>query len=99
MLAIKLKRIGKKHQPAFRVIVNEKRSKVHGKFVEDLGWINPISHKFELDKERAKHWLSVGAQPTATVHNLLVTSGVLAVPKVAIKMKAGKSSPAEGQSE
>ncbi|MDP1706809.1 MAG: 30S ribosomal protein S16 [bacterium] len=96
MLAIKLRRIGKKHQPAFRVIVNEKKSKVSGKFLDDLGWVNPLSHKFELDKEKAKHWLSVGAQPTTTVHNLLVKTGVLTSPKIAIKMKAG-SNPKEGE--
>jgi len=99
MLAIKLKRIGKKHQPAFRVVVNEKRSKVSGKFLEDLGWVNPISHKLELDEARAKHWLSVGAQPTATVHNLLVKSSVLSAPKLAVKMKAGKKPETEGQSQ
>lgn len=96
MLAIKLKRIGKKHQPAFRVVVDEKRSKVKGDFVEDLGWLNPLSHDSELKSDRIKYWLSVGAQPTVTVHNLLVKKGILEASKIAIKIKVSKK---EGEAE
>jgi len=81
MLAIKFKRIGKKHQPSFRVVVMEKRSKMQGRFVDDLGWYNLSKKTFDLDKEKAKHWLSVGAQPTDSVHNLLVKSGTVTAKK------------------
>ncbi len=77
MLAIKLKRIGKKHQPSFRVIVSEKRSKVGGRYVEDLGWLDPKSKEFNVKKERVAYWMENGAQATDTVHNLLVKSGVI----------------------
>lgn len=88
MLAIKLKRIGKKHQASFRVIVAEKRSKLQGRFVEDLGWFNPRSDEFNLDKERAAHWLKVGAAPTASVHNLLIKNGVIQGKKISVHKKS-----------
>ena len=81
MLAIKLKRIGKKHQPSFRIVVAEKRSKLNGRYVEDLGWLNSGSDELNIEKDRVEHWLKVGAQPTDTVHNLLVKSGVIDGPK------------------
>ena len=71
MLSIKLKLIGKKGQRSFRVIVQEARAKLGGKFVEDLGWYNPHSNKFEIKKDRVLHWLDAGAQPTETVSQLL----------------------------
>ncbi|MEK7574366.1 MAG: 30S ribosomal protein S16 [Patescibacteria group bacterium] len=71
MLAIKLKRIGKKGQASFRVIVAEKRSKVDGRFVEDMGWFNPHNDKFKLDIERINYWIKNGAQPTPSIKNLL----------------------------
>lgn len=77
MLAIKLNRIGKKHQPTFRIVVAEKRSKMGGKYVEDLGFWNPRDKAHSVNKERAAYWLSVGAQPTDTVHNILVKDQVI----------------------
>ncbi len=71
MLAIKLKRIGKKHQASFRIIVAEKRSKVNGRFVEDLGWYNPHTNKSKINIERVSHWIKNGAQPTISLKNLL----------------------------
>jgi small subunit ribosomal protein S16 len=72
MLAIKLKRIGKKHQATYRVIVAEKRSKVDGRCTADLGWLDPHTNKFVIDVEAAKQWIKNGAQPTDTVYNLLI---------------------------
>lgn len=71
MLAIKFKRVGKKHQASFRVIVAEKRSKVDGRFIEDLGWYNPHTNKSKLNTERVNHWLKNGVQPTPSIRNLL----------------------------
>ncbi len=87
MLAIKLKRIGKKHQAAFRVIVDEKRHRLQGKNVEDLGWYNPSQDKFEINKERVQHWLKIGAKPTDTVHNLLVSAGAIEGKKIPVHKK------------
>lgn len=71
MLAIKLKRIGKKHQASFRIIVTEKRSKVNGRYLEDLGWYNPHTDQFKLNTERVNYWLRNGAQPTERVRQII----------------------------
>jgi len=95
MLAIKFKRIGKKHQPSFRVVVLEKRSKLGGRFVDDLGWLNPRSREFDVNKERAEHWLKVGAQATASVHNLFVRAGFVQSKKIQVHQKKSKKAVEE----
>lgn len=100
MLAIKLRRQGKKHQASFRVVVSEKRSKLGGKFVDDLGWYDPRSKKFELRNERVEHWLKVGARPTDSAHNLLIRAGALKEPKIAVhstKKKTEEETKPEAQ--
>lgn len=87
MLAIKLRRVGKKGQGSFRIVVKEARSKMVGRFTDDLGWFNPRTDKLVLDKERAKHWISVGAQPTDSVHNLLIRTGVVRGAKIPVHGK------------
>jgi len=87
MLAIKLQRIGKKHQPSYRLVVAEKRSKLGGPPVEDLGSYNSFSKKSTFKKERILYWLGVGAKPTATSHNLLVKEGIINGPKIKIALK------------
>jgi small subunit ribosomal protein S16 len=77
MLALRLKRIGKKHQAAFRLVVGERRSKLKGDYTEDLGWYNPHSKKAEFKADRVKYWMSVGAKPSDTVYNLLVKNKVV----------------------
>ena len=81
MLAIKFKKIGKRHQASFRIVVTEKRSKLEGRYVEDIGWMNPREDTVDVKKERAAYWITKGAQPTDSVHNLLVKQGVIAGPK------------------
>lgn len=71
MLAIKLKGVGKKHQRSFRIVIQEKRSKLAGNFMEDLGWYNPHTDKFEIKNDRVVYWLGVGAQPTKTTSDLI----------------------------
>lgn len=97
MLAIKLKRIGKKGQASFRMIISEKRSKVHGRNVEDLGWYNPHGNELNINKERADYWVKAGAQPTDSVFNLLVKLGVIKGPKrpIHIKKKVEKEEKAQ----
>ena len=91
MLAIKLKRTGKKHQASYRVVVAERRSKLGGRSTEDVGWLNPHNKKNDLKKDRILYWISVGAQPTSTVHNLLVKEGVLKAAKVSTHKKPKKA--------
>lgn len=86
MLAIKLQRIGKKHQPSYRVVVAEKRSKMLAPPVEDLGSYDPRSKVATVKKERVLHWVKMGAQPTITANNLLVKEGVITGTTIAVKM-------------
>lgn len=86
MLAIKLQRIGKKHQPSYRLVVAEKKSKMAAPPVEDLGSYHPTTKTATIKKERVSHWLKMGAQPTVTVHNLLVHQGVVAGAALPVKM-------------
>lgn len=76
---IRLTRIGKKKQPAYRVIVADERAPRNGRFVDEIGSYNPMTNPAEIkiDEEKAKKWLSCGAQPTQTVKSLLKKSGIL----------------------
>lgn len=82
MLVIRLTRIGKKNQPAYRVVLTEKTNPVKGKFQEILGSYNPQQKTKELKADRIKYWLSKGAQASATVHNLLVSEKIIEGKKV-----------------
>ena len=82
MLVIRLTRIGKKNQPSFRVVLTEKTNPVRGKFQEILGSYNPRLKTKSLKVERIKYWLSKGAQPSDTMHNLLVNEKILDAKKV-----------------
>lgn len=86
MLAIKLKRIGRKHQPSYRIVVAEKRSKLGGEPVEDLGSYVPFSKTLTVNGERVNYWIGVGAQLTVTAHNLLVQNGVVKDAKRAVRI-------------
>lgn len=94
MLVIRFRRIGKKHQTTYRLTVKERRSRVQGPPTEDLGWYNPHTKKHELKAERIKYWMSVGAKPSATAHNLLITAGVIEGKKIAKHKQAEKTAEA-----
>jgi len=91
MLVIRLFRIGKRNQPSFKVVVTDKRKAARrGRFVEELGFCNPLKKEKALKVERIKHWLSVGAQPSATIYNLLVAEKILEGKKIPRHKKAKK---------
>lgn len=73
MLMIRLSRIGKKKQPAYRVVVIEKTRPRDGRFVEIVGTYDPLKKPaaVKLDAERVKYWLGCGAQPSETVRSFL----------------------------
>ncbi len=78
MLVIRLLRVGKKKQPVFKVVVTDKKNPPRaGRFVEELGFYNPHTKAKKINGERALYWIGVGAQPSDTVHNMLVSEGVL----------------------
>lgn len=63
--------VGRRNQRTFRVVVQEARSKLQGKFVEDLGWYNPHTNQVAVNRDRVTHWLSVGARPTERAAQVL----------------------------
>ena len=70
---IRMKRIGTKNKPAFRIVVADSRSPRDGRFIEELGTYQPLKRgdNFSLNVERAKYWLSKGAQPSDTVASFI----------------------------
>lgn len=82
MLRLRLQRRGKKNYATYRVVVADKRAPVKGRSVADLGSYNPHTDAFNVDGDKVATWLGNGAQPSATVHNLLVTHGVIKADKV-----------------
>jgi len=79
VLKLRLRRMGAKHQPSYRIVVAESTWPRDGRFIEIIGIYNPRTSPTTLrvDGERAAHWLSVGAQPTDKVRSLLVRAGVI----------------------
>lgn len=72
MLVIRLSRTGKKGERKYRIVVKEKRSRREGTPVESLGWyVLGVENGLEINRERLKHWLSVGAKPSPTVSKIL----------------------------
>jgi small subunit ribosomal protein S16 len=73
-----MQRTGRINSPSYRLIVVEHtESPKTGKIVERVGTYNPITKDRKVDADRVRHWMSVGAQPSDTVHNMLVTIGIL----------------------
>ena len=76
---IRLKRLGAKKAPFYRVVVADSRYPRDGRFIEEIGYYNPQTEPAEvkIDADKAKDWLAKGAQPTETVRNLLKKSGIV----------------------
>lgn len=76
---IRLKRIGAKKAPFYRVIVADERSPRNGRFIDEIGYYNPMTNPadIKIDAEKASKWLANGAQPTETVKSLLKKSEIL----------------------
>ena len=79
MVKLRLKRMGKKGAPFYRIVAADSRSPRDGRFIEQIGTYNPTKaeNKVTLDKELTKKWLRNGAQPTDTVRSILSHEGVL----------------------
>ena len=75
---IRLKRIGRRNRPFYRMVVMDSRNRRDGAAIEELGWFNPIDadHSYDLKGERVIHWLGEGAQPTEAAHKLLRRAGI-----------------------
>ena len=79
MVKIRLKRIGAKKAPFYRVVVADSRYPRNGRFIEEIGSYNPLTEPAEIniDADKAKAWIVKGAQPTETVKSLLKKSGIV----------------------
>ncbi len=79
MVKIRLRRVGAKKRPIYRVVVADSLSPRDGKFIEVIGHYNPLTEPatFDINEEKALKWLGCGAQPTETVNNLLRKLGII----------------------
>lgn len=73
MLKIRLTRMGKAHQPFYRIVVAEARSKRDGMYTDVIGWYNPLKNEKNIDQEKYTYWVGVGAQPTESVERLVLS--------------------------
>ena len=76
---IRLKRMGANKKPFYRIVVADSRAPRDGKFIEEIGYYNPVSEQKQekINDEKANKWLKVGAQPTDTVKKLLQEQGII----------------------
>ena len=77
MLKLRLKRIGRKRAPSYRLVIMENTARRDGRPIEEVGYYNPISKNYKFDREKITKWLNYGVQPTETVFNLLKKAGIL----------------------
>ena len=79
MVKIRLRRMGAKKAPFYRIVVADSRYPRDGRFIEEIGYYNPVANPAELnvDVDRAQAWVKTGAQPTETVRDLLKKAGAL----------------------
>ena len=79
MVKIRLKRMGAKKSPFYRLVVADSRYPRDGRFIEEIGYYNPLIDPVDIkiDEQKAKQWIANGAQPTETVKALLKKSGIL----------------------
>jgi small subunit ribosomal protein S16 len=79
MVKIRLRRVGTKNKPSYRVVVADSRAPRDGAFINIIGHYNPLTEPATvvIDEEKALHWLRQGAQPTATTARLLTKAGIM----------------------
>ncbi len=79
MVKIRLRRVGMKKQPSYRIVVCDSRAPRDGKYIESIGFYNPRTEPdtIQIDEERALYWLGVGAQPTEAVLRLFEKAGIM----------------------
>jgi small subunit ribosomal protein S16 len=77
MLKLRLKRTGKKRSPSYRLVIMESSSRRDGRPIEEVGYYNPISKKYNFEIQKIQKWLSYGVKPTETVANLLKKAEIL----------------------
>ncbi len=97
MLVIRFYRVGKRNQPSFRLVITDKRrSSKGGRFVEEVGFWSPLTKERTLKKDRIKYWLSVGAEPSPSIKNLLIEEKILDAKKIPVHNIAKKGEEKKG---
>jgi small subunit ribosomal protein S16 len=101
MVKIRLRRIGTRNKPIYRMVVADERSPRDGKFIEIIGHYNPLTEPatFVVDEEKALKWLKYGAQPTSTSLRLLTKAGVVDKFKPAAKKKMRATKPKKAKAK
>jgi small subunit ribosomal protein S16 len=79
MVKIRLTRTGKKNEASYRIVISPAREKRESDFIEYIGNYSPLTKELNIKEERAKYWLSVGAQPTDTVKRLLGKKNIIEI--------------------
>lgn len=77
MLKLRLKRIGKKRSPFYRLVIMENTFRRDGRPIEELGYYNPMTKQYKFNTEKIKKWLSYGVKPTETVFSLLKKADII----------------------
>jgi small subunit ribosomal protein S16 len=77
MLKLRLKRIGRKRSPAYRLVVMENKTRRDGKPIEEVGYYNPITKQSKFELEKIQNWLKCGVKPTPTVFYLLKKAEII----------------------
>lgn len=97
MLKIRLQRVGRKHEPTFRLVLTDSQNSTKsGRYLEVLGNHDPRNKdKTHVDVEKVKYWISMGAKPTDTVHNMLISKKIISGKKVNVLPKKSPIKKAE----
>lgn len=77
MLKLRLKRLGKKRYPSYRLVIMENHFRRNGRPIEEVGYYNPITKQYKFDVDKIKKWLTYGVKPTETVLNLLKQAEII----------------------
>lgn len=77
MLKLRLKRVGRKRSPSYRLVIMENTTRRDGRPIDEIGYYNPISKKYKFDTKKIFKWLSYGVKPTPTVLNLLKKAEII----------------------
>jgi small subunit ribosomal protein S16 len=96
VLRIRLRRVGKKKQPSYRLVVADSRAPRDGAFIETIGFYNPLTDPatITVDEARARAWLSKGAVPSDRAQRILAAQGIGEMPKVAPRPRTSKQEAA-----
>jgi small subunit ribosomal protein S16 len=96
VVKLRLRRMGAKKRPSYRIVAAESKSPRDGRFIEAIGFYDPLTNPatITLKEDRVKHWLSVGAQPTETVRDIFVRHGLMERPAAKGQPSSESAAPA-----